>query len=188
MIRQKMSELNNKQMLLFVFLLLTRQKNVYQYVAKNKIWDFSEEIEGIFEKIFVCIVKESEINIEIIDKVDMYNPENVGWEDKEEDIMGFMITFMENLRAFINQLMERNDIDLYFSQCNYDYLEAFLYEYYEWTGDNTQLLLENVLIKEEVEREIRDIDFLSEGKEIEYSIIKKKDEMLINREYLEAYC
>ena len=38
-IHEMVNTLDNKKKKLFIYMLLTRQKNVYDYLAENKMWD-----------------------------------------------------------------------------------------------------------------------------------------------------
>ena len=56
-IHEMVNTLDNKKKKLFVYMLLTRQKNVYDYLAENKMWDQREQIENIFQKFLYIFFK-----------------------------------------------------------------------------------------------------------------------------------
>ena len=77
-IHEMVNTLDNKKKKLFVYMLLTRQKNVYDYLAENKMWDQREQIEYIFEKFLYCILEDRYFPQKLITRISDYNPENIG--------------------------------------------------------------------------------------------------------------
>ena len=179
--------LNDKEKLQFIFKLLIRQKNVYEYIAKDKAWNATKNINSIFERLYKCIMSDEKIEENILEEIEEINPENIGWDDKEEDIMGYIITFINNIEAFIREVIQKSNIDIYFAQCNYDYLEAFIYEYRDWKGDNTNLLLEDEMMKQEIERGIRDLHAIVCKEKINYGELCNSKELLIDSQILDKY-
>ncbi len=77
-IHEMVNTLDNKKKKLFVYMLLTRQKNVYDYLAENKMWDQREQIENIFQKFLYCFLEDRYFPQELITRILNYNPENIG--------------------------------------------------------------------------------------------------------------
>ena len=112
-----------------------------------------------------------------------YNPENIGWDENEDEIMGYMITFIQNVWVFANQLTDEGAKEPFSSRYNYDFLDGFIDEMY----DSTQPLLETDLMKLEIKREIRDYELLKDMEYIEYEMLTRNEEMLIDKKTIEQF-
>ena len=182
-IHEMVNTLDNKKKKLFIYMLLTRQKNVYDFLAKNKMWDQREQIEYIFEKFLYCILEDRYFPQKLITRILDYNPENIGWDENEDEIMGYMITFIQNVWVFANQLTDEGAKEPFCSRYNYDFLDGFIDEMY----DSTQPLLETDLMKLEIKREIRDYELLKDMEYIEYEMLTRNEEMLIDKKTIEQF-
>lgn len=119
----------------------------------------------------------------MITRIVDYNPENIGWEENEDEIMGYMITFMDNVWAFANQLTDEGSKEPFYSRYNYDFLDGFIDEMY----DSSQPLLETDIMKLEIKREIRDYELLKDMKYIEYEKLIRSEEMLIDKKTIAQF-
>lgn len=182
-IHEMVNALDNKKKKLFIYMLLIRQKNVYDFLAENKMWDQREQIEYIFELFLNCILEDRFFPQKMITRIVDYNPENIGWEENEDEIMGYMITFMDNVWAFANQLTDEGSKEPFYSRYNYDFLDGFIDEMY----DSSQPLLETDIMKLEIKREIRDYELLKDMKYIEYEKLTRSEEMLIDKKTIAQF-
>ena len=182
-IHEMVNALDNKKKKLFIYMLLIRQKNVYDFLAENKMWDQREQIEYIFELFLNCILEDRFFPKKMITRIVDYNPVNIGWEENEDEIMGYMITFMDNVWAFANQLTDEGSKEPFYSRYNYDFLDGFIDEMY----DSSQPLLETDIMKLEIKREIRDYELLKDMKYIEYEKLTRSEEMLIDKKTIAQF-
>ena len=176
-------QLDYKKKLIFIYMLLTRQKNVYDHLAENKIWDCREEISSVFEELLKCILEEREISEHIITKIQKCNPENIGWDEEEDDIMGYMITFVDNVKVFTSQLMDKEQNESLWLRYNYDFLDGFVDEMY----DSAQPLMETILMKQELEREMRDYELLKNMGDLNVGKLMVDREMLVDQETIRQF-
>ena len=160
-IRNELKKMDEKDVCIFIFSLLSRQKNTFDQIAEANQWDGSEIITGVYEcvkenlydstnSIYECTVTRSDI-------------EYLMWEAQEED-MQIVDTFLDNLFAFVNQLQDRNNLDYVFSQCNYDLLESKIINELGWQNVNEDVLLSNENVKLEYNREKRDLELIKNGR------------------------
>ncbi|MDE7204430.1 MAG: hypothetical protein K2O91_21600 [Lachnospiraceae bacterium] len=182
-IHEMVNTLDNKRKKLFIYMLLNRQKNVYDFLAENKIWDRREEVNHIFQIYLKCILEDKYFPEKVIIEIVDYNPENIGWEENEDNIMGYMITFMDNVWVFANQLTDEGSKEPFYSRFNYDFLDGFIDEMY----DSSQPLLETDIMKLEIEREIRDYEMLKNMKYIDCERLTKSEEMLIDQKAIKQF-
>lgn len=182
-IHEMVNTLDNKKKKLFIYMLLIRQKNVYDFLAENKIWDQREQIEHIFEIFLNCILEDQFFPKKLITKIVDYNPENIGWEENEDEIMGYMITFIDNVWVFANQLTDEGSTEPFYSRYNYDFLDGFIDEMY----DSSQPLLDTDIMKLEIKREIKDYELLKDMKYVEYERLTRSEEMLIDKKTIEHF-
>lgn len=94
-----------------------------------------------------------------------------------------MITFIQNVWVFANHLTDEGAKEPFCSRYNYDFLDGFIDEMY----DSTQPLLETDLMKLEIKREIRDYELLKDMEYIEYEMLTRNEEMLIDKKTIEQF-
>jgi hypothetical protein len=160
-IRNELKQIDEKDVYIFIFSLLSRQKNTFDQIAEANQWDGSEIITEVYScvkenlydstsSIYECIVTRTDI-------------EYLMWEAQEED-MQIANTFLDNLFAFVNQLQDRSNLDYAFSQCNFDLLESRIINELGWENVNEDVLLSNDNVQLEYAREKRDLELIKSGR------------------------
>jgi hypothetical protein len=167
LLANEFSNLSKEKQKAFILILFSRQYSVYKKLSKGKEWSREKEIEEILNKCWNAIINNSELEYELLDICIECNPENFDYSEQDDEKITMLITTIDNLTAYLRLVIEHEEIDATFSRCNYDYLEVFLYQYYNWKPLSTNLVENHELVLLEYRRSLRDVKYLQSTENME---------------------
>lgn len=177
-IKLEIMDMDEKKIILFIFSLLSRQKQTFeglvdwncenQLVSINMIFD---DLKGFMSNMYESNMKYTRVPEEYLD----WNT----WGEVDECILENYMFFLETLNAFIGQLSHTNDIDYAFIQCNFEMLQNLLFNFELWSGEDEESFVQNEYVQVEKERELRDIKLIKDNN---YHVKINSDETIVDRE------
>ncbi len=160
LIAERFNNLSTSKQKAFILILIERQFLVYKKMCIGKEWNREKNISNILESCWKSIINGNDIDEDLLDLCIESNPENLEYDEEDEEKISFLITIVDNLTAYVRLIIEKEEFDGIFTRCNYDYLESFLYQYYDWKPLSTNLVLNHELVLLEYSRSIRDLEYL----------------------------
>lgn len=166
-------KLNTERKLLFILQLLIRQRNLYLDFCDRVNWGQKEKCMDIFKQFYHCILEKK--NFELEEAIEEINPENFQWDEGVNDIVGYIITIIDNMKAFGKQINEREEIDIYFTRCNFDLIEAYIFDNTDIEYDNIEAIKNYPDMKSEIEKGIGDLVMIAKGNGLNGEILDMND-------------
>ncbi|HOL10706.1 MAG TPA: DUF416 family protein [Bacillota bacterium] len=160
LIAERFNNFSRSKQKAFILILIERQFSVYKKMCIGKEWNREKSIIDILENCWKSIINESEIDPDLLDLCMESNPENLEYDEEDEEKISFLVTIIDNLTAYVRLIVAKEEFDGVFTRCNYDYLENFLYQYYDWKPLSTNLVSSHELVFLEYSRSIRDLEYL----------------------------
>lgn len=167
-LKEEVKKLSNTQVIIFVYSLLRRQKNMFGSL---------ESVGYVFDEITKKLRGEEIDDEKLMESINRFYMESIFASEENEGTMGNVCYFLENANAFYNQLVNADDIDYAFAQMNFDMLEGILCEETLCDVKNEEEYCRNKYVVLEKERAYRDLALIKNN---EFQYEANCDEALVD--------
>lgn len=163
---EKLESLSLKRGYLLILVTLERQWEVYKKASREYEWGREDIFRDILDKCWRVIIQGEHMDKDIWNQCNENHPENIG-EDEDSEISGFCMTIVDNITALVELLMSQEVVDKAFMMCNFDFLDAFLYQYYDLPLNSREIVEEHELFQKELARQERDYQMVKDTSDME---------------------
>lgn len=160
--KEVFEKLNKENKLLFILGLMLRQRNVFLDFCERFSFDKSEVCLNIFEEFYRCIVEGEECELE--DSIEELNPEHYEWTDEVYANLGYISTVVDNMIVLSREINERENIDTYFTRCNFDLITAYIFDNTDIEYDDMEAIRNYPDMRQEIDRGISELIELYDGR------------------------
>lgn len=173
-------KLNEEKKLMFIFGLMLRQRNLFIDFCERLGFEKSEVCLNVFKEFYRCIVEGEKCEIE--DSIEEINPEYYEWDNEVYENIEYISTIVDNMIALCRQINERESIDTYFARCNFDLIEAYIFDNTDIEYDNVEAIRNYPDMRKEIDRGINELMELFEGRSFFEDKLESRD-ILLQIEY-----